>query len=69
MCKINVSLDISTSDYKTLVKGKELLEQKLNYERIQKNKSFVHIDEGYFLSYAINKARIELESEALSDIN
>lgn len=56
MFKVCGSLDLSMDDLKKCIEGSQLLSSALTYERAQKGKCPVYVDESYFVRYAINNA-------------
>lgn len=64
MFKVCGSLDLSVDDLKKCIQGAELLSASINYERAKESKSYVFVDEAYFVQYAIRKALSSLEEES-----
>lgn len=64
MYKISGSIDISIDDLKDCITGSQLLSAQISYERAQKSKDPVYVDENYFVRYAIKEALYRLQTEA-----
>lgn len=64
MFKVCGTLDLSVDDLKKCIQGAELLSASINYERARENKSYVFVDEAYFVQYAIRRTITALEEEA-----
>lgn len=63
MFKVCGSLDLSVDDLKKCIQGAEMLSACINYDRVKENKSWVFIDEAYFVQYAIRRTLDVLENE------
>lgn len=63
MFKVCGSLDLSVDDLKKCIQGAEMLSAYINYDRVKENKSWVFIDEAYFVQYAIRRTLDVLENE------
>ena len=50
---INISVEISADSYKNILKGTDLLNASINYERAASGKSPVCVHEDYFLRQAV----------------
>lgn len=63
MIKPVISLDIDTSSFKDILKGTQLLNASINWDRMQEGKSPVCIHEDYFLRSAIHSYLESLRNE------
>ena len=64
MFKVCGSLDLSVEDLKRCIEGAELLSAAINFERARENKSYVFVDEAYFVQYAIRTTIKDLEEKS-----
>lgn len=54
MFKVAGSLELSIDDIKRCIEGSQKLSACINYDRAKEGKSFVYVDEAYFVRYAIS---------------
>lgn len=69
MAKISISLELSEREYKQILEGTRLLSQQISYERELSGKTYVHIDEQYFLQLAIHDKLYELQNTRTANMN